>query len=30
VIETLKQLSYLTYGGDRQVIEDEILRKYRK
>ena len=30
MIETLKQLSYLTYGGDRNAIEQEILAKYRK
>lgn len=30
IIETLKQLSYLTYGGDRANIEANILRKYKK
>lgn len=30
IIETLKQVSYLTYGGDRSVIESNILRKYKK
>jgi hypothetical protein len=30
VVETLKQLSYLTYGGDRAEIEEGILRKYQK
>ncbi|OHB13175.1 MAG: hypothetical protein A3G99_00250 [Candidatus Zambryskibacteria bacterium RIFCSPLOWO2_12_FULL_39_23] len=30
VVEKLKQLSYTTYGGDRQAIEGEILRKYKK
>ena len=30
VIENLKQLSYLTYGGDREHIEKSILNKYKK
>jgi hypothetical protein len=30
VVETLKQLSYLTYGGDREEIERGILEKYKK
>ncbi|MBI4155835.1 MAG: type IV secretory system conjugative DNA transfer family protein [Candidatus Zambryskibacteria bacterium] len=30
VVETLKQLSHLTYGGEREVIEREILSKYKK
>ncbi len=30
VVENLKQLSYLTYGGDRGEIEANILRKYKK
>ena len=30
IMETLKQLSYLTYGGDRQEIEENILAKYKK
>ncbi len=30
IIETLKQVSYLTYGGDRNVIESNILKKYQK
>ncbi|MSU45407.1 MAG: hypothetical protein EXS47_02145 [Candidatus Zambryskibacteria bacterium] len=30
VAESLKQLSYLTYGGDRQEIEEAILKKYKK
>jgi hypothetical protein len=29
-IESLKQLSYLTFGGNREEIEKEILEKYRK
>lgn len=29
VADNLKQLSYLTYGGDRAEIEAEILAKYR-
>ena len=30
VVETLKQLSYLTYGGNRTEIEENILKKYEK
>lgn len=30
VVENLKQLSYLTYGGDRTEIESKILSKYAK
>jgi len=30
MIENLKQLSYLTYGGDRAEIETAILEKYKK
>jgi type IV secretory pathway TraG/TraD family ATPase VirD4 len=30
IVETLKQLSYLTYGGDRAAIEADILKKYKK
>lgn len=30
VIENLKQLSYLSFGGDREEIEKEILEKYKK
>lgn len=30
VLETLKQMSYLTYGGDRARIEANILSKYKK
>ncbi len=30
IAENLKQLSYLTYGGDRAEIEAEILAKYKK
>ncbi|MCX6702109.1 MAG: TraM recognition domain-containing protein [Candidatus Zambryskibacteria bacterium] len=30
IIETLKQLSYLTYGGNRVEIEEDILKKYKK
>ncbi|MFA5889235.1 MAG: TraM recognition domain-containing protein [Candidatus Paceibacterota bacterium] len=30
LVETLKQLSYLTYGGNRTDIEEDILRKYHK
>lgn len=28
--EKLKQISYLTYGGDREEIEADILKKYKK
>ncbi len=30
VVETLKQLSYMTYGGNREEIEAKILEKYKK
>lgn len=30
IVETLKQLSYLTYGGNKDEIETEILEKYKK
>ncbi len=30
IAENLKQLSYLTYGGDRGEIESEILKKYNR
>jgi len=30
IVETLKQLSYITYGGEREQIEQEILAKYKK
>lgn len=30
VIDSLKQLSYLTYGGDRTEVEENILKKYKK
>jgi predicted ribonuclease YlaK len=30
IVEKLKQLSYLEYGGDRAEIEAEILKKYQK
>lgn len=30
VAENLKQLSFLTYGGDREEIEKKILEKYQK
>jgi DNA helicase HerA-like ATPase len=30
IVESLKQLSYLTYGGDRAEIESDILSKYNK
>jgi hypothetical protein len=29
-VDTLKQLSYLKYGGDRAAIEAEIMKKYAK
>lgn len=30
IVENLKQLSYLTYGQDREMVEDSILAKYKK
>ena len=30
VVESLKQLSYMTYGGEREEIEANILKKYKK
>ena len=30
IVDKLKQLSYLSYGGDRADIEANILRKYKK
>lgn len=30
IVETLKQMSYLTFGGDRAQIEANILKKYKK
>ncbi|MES2213237.1 MAG: type IV secretory system conjugative DNA transfer family protein [Patescibacteria group bacterium] len=30
IVDTLKQLSYLTYGGDREGIEANIMKKYKK
>jgi hypothetical protein len=30
LVDSLKHLSYLTYGGDRERIEKEILAKYKK
>lgn len=30
VVEKLKQISYLTYGGDRLEVEENIMKKYRK
>lgn len=30
IVEPLKQLSYLTYGRDREEVEAEIMAKYRK
>ncbi len=30
ILESLKQLSYLTYGGNRAEIEENILKKYKK
>ena len=29
IVDTLKQLSYLSYGGDKTEIEAEILKKYK-
>lgn len=30
VVDTLKQLSYLSYGGERNTIESNIMSKYKK
>ncbi len=30
IVESLKQLSYLTFGGNRTEIEEGILKKYKK
>ena len=30
IVDSLKHLSYLKYGGDREVIEQEIMKKYQK
>ncbi len=30
IVENLKELSYLTYGQDRDIVEDEIMQKYKK
>ncbi len=30
MVEALKQLSYAKYGGDREMIEQDILNKYKK
>ncbi len=30
IVDKLKQLSFLEYGGDREAVEAEILRKYNK
>lgn len=30
IVESLKQLSYLKYGRDRQEVENDILEKYKK
>ncbi len=30
VVEKLKQLSYLTYGGNKEEVETDILKKYKK
>ncbi|MEQ1500358.1 MAG: TraM recognition domain-containing protein [Parcubacteria group bacterium] len=30
IVDKLKQLSYITYGGDRDLIESDILKKYQK
>jgi hypothetical protein len=29
-IEKVKELSYLKYGQDRELVEKEILKKYEK
>jgi hypothetical protein len=30
IVENLKELSYLTYGQDRDVVEEGIMEKYKK
>jgi hypothetical protein len=30
IVEKIKELSYLTYGGDREQIEMDIMKKYEK
>lgn len=30
IVDNLKELSYLTYGQDRDVVEDAIMEKYKK
>lgn len=30
IVENLKELSYLTYGQDREMVEESILMKYKK
>lgn len=30
MVDSLKHLSYLTYGGDREEIEQQVLNKYKK
>ena len=30
IVDALKQLSYLSYGGNREEVEARILKKYKK
>ncbi len=30
IVESLKELSYLKYGRDREEIEEEIMARYQK
>ena len=30
IVDKLKELSYLTYGKDKSLIEEEIALKYKK
>jgi hypothetical protein len=30
IVEKIKELSYLKYGKDRAIVEEEIMARYRK
>lgn len=30
IVDKIKELSYITYGRDRAIVEEEIMKKYRK
>jgi hypothetical protein len=30
IVDKIKELSYLTYGRERAIVEEEIMKKYRK